>query len=174
MNGLSEILKITLPSLIMLVMIWYLVKKYFEQEEQKRRVQRILKNQELITPLKLQACERIILLLERISPENLLLRINRPSFNCKQLQTELINAVRAEYEHNISQQLYVSVNGWEMVKMAKNNLIHLINTSAERLKPEDPSASLNIAIMEAVSRMPKNYTSEAIIQIKEELTLLTG
>lgn len=157
----------------MLVMVWFLVKKYFEQEERKRHVQSIIKNQELITPLRLQACERIILFLERISPDSLLLRFNRPSYNCKQLQTELINSIRAEYEHNISQQLYISVTGWEMVKMAKNNIIHLINTTAEGLRPDDPSANLSMAIMEAVRRLPKNYTSEALKRIKEELDLLT-
>lgn len=158
----------------MLVTIWYLVKKYFDEEDRKRRIQNIFKNQEIITPLRLQAYERIILFLERISPENILYRINKHGYNCKQFQTELLNAIRAEYEHNISQQLYLSITAWEKVKMAKNNVIHLINSTFENLKPDDPSINLSMAIMETTMKQPILHTTDAINFIKEEMNSLIG
>ena len=64
-----DILKYILPSLVVFLTVYYFLKKYFENEDKKRRHQSILKNQDIITPLRLQAYERVVLFLERISPE---------------------------------------------------------------------------------------------------------
>jgi hypothetical protein len=171
-NELVEILKILLPSLVIFLVVYFLVGKYFKDENQKRRQQMILKNQEVVTPLRLQAYERIILFLERISPENLLVRTDKTGYTSKQLHAELINTIRAEFEHNLTQQLYISINSWEVVKNAKAHLIHLINGALEKVKPETPSINLSREILEMAMKQPKTYTSEAINQIKEEMNSL--
>ncbi len=164
-----EILKLILPLLIILILVVYMVNMYFKNENQKRREQIILKNQNIIIPLRLQAYERFILFLERISPENLIIRINKPGYNCKQLQTELLSSIRAEYEHNLSQQIYVSHKTWELIKNARSNIIHLINSSSEKIKPDFPSINLSKAILESTMGYDKLPTADAIRNIKEEL-----
>jgi len=173
-NELFEILKILLPSLVIFLVVYFLISKFFKEENQKRHQQIVMKNQEIITPLRLQAYERIILFLERISPENLLVRVDKAGYTCKQLHTDLINAIRAEFEHNLTQQLYISINSWEVVKNAKAHLIHLINNALEKVKPEMPSINLCREILEMAMKQPKLYTTEAIIQIKEEMSSLLG
>ncbi len=174
MSELYEILKITLPSLVMLIAIYYLVKKHFEEEDRKRRLQIIAKNQELVTPLKLQAYERIILFLERISPENLLIRINKPGYTCKQLQAELLTAIKSEFDHNIAQQLYISTQAWEMVKTSKSKIIQLINSMMEKFKPEDPSITMSMAILEITMKQPQFLTVDTINFLKDEMRTLIG
>ncbi len=172
MNELFEILKILLPSLVIFLLVYFLVSKYFKAENQKRHLQTVVKNQEIITPLRLQAYERIILFLERISPENIVVRVDKTGNTSKQLHTDLINTIRAEFEHNLTQQLYISINSWESVKHAKAHIIHLINNAFEKVKPETPSINLSREILETAMNQPKLYTAEAINKIKTEMNSL--
>jgi len=169
MEDILEILKYTLPSLIVFLTVYYFLKKYFENEAKKRMHQTILKNHDVITPLRLQAYERIILYLERISPESLILRVNKPGHTCKQLQTELLSTIRIEWEHNLSQQLYVTQKSWEVVKNAKSNIIQLINVTADKVKGDSPSLNLSKAILSSVMDQGKIHTVDAIKYIKEEM-----
>ena len=41
------------------------------------------------------------------------MRLSKPNMTDKQLQTELLNTIRAEFDHNVSQQIYVSPQIWE-------------------------------------------------------------
>jgi hypothetical protein len=169
MEDLLEILKYTLPSLIVFLTVYFILKKYFENESKKRIHQTILKNHDVITPLRLQAYERIIIYLERISPDSLILRVNKPGYTSKQLQTELLNTIRIEWEHNLSQQLYVTQKTWEVVKNAKSNIIQLINVEADKIKGDSPSLNLSKAILSSVIDQDKLYTADAIKYIKEEM-----
>ncbi len=169
---LAEILKYILPSLIVFLTTWFLVSRYFRDEDQKRTQQLSLNNQNLITPLRLQAYERIILYLERINPESLVMRLNRQGQNCQQLQNELLSTIRAEFEHNLSQQIYVSNKAWEMLKNAKNATIQLINETAEKTDNNLPSINLGTAILENIMAKEKNPASEAILFIKDEINRL--
>ncbi|UCH14527.1 MAG: hypothetical protein JSV22_00825, partial [Bacteroidales bacterium] len=156
-------------SLIVFLTVYYFLKKYFENESRKRTHQTLLKNQDVITPLRLQAYERIVIYLERISPESLLLRVNKPGYTCKQLQTELLNTIRIEWEHNLSQQIYITQKSWEVARNAKSNMIQLINISAEKIKEDSPSLNLSKEIFSSFMDKEKIYTTEAIKFIKEEM-----
>jgi hypothetical protein len=169
LTGLLEVLKYTLPSLIVFLTTWYLAGRYFRGEEEKRRQQLLLNNQHLITPLRLQAYERIVLYLERINPESLIMRISKPGMTVHQLQHELLNAIRAEYEHNLSQQIYVSNKAWEMLRNARNATLQVINGEAEKINWEQPSIDLSRAIMEKIMEGSANPVSEALLFIKNEI-----
>jgi len=146
MESVLEILKYVLPSLIVFATTVYLVKKYFDGEEKKRQQQSVLNNQNMITPLRLQAYERAILFLERISPENLIMRVNKPGLTCQQLQSELLHTIRSEFEHNLSQQIYISHGAWEMLKIARGRTIQMINTITEKQPHDSPAINLSKAI----------------------------
>ncbi len=81
-------------------------------------------------PLRLQAYERLILYLERISPDSLVMRMSRSNLSVAQFQNELVTSVRTEFEHNLAQQTYISSQSWEKVKSARNSIIKLISESA--------------------------------------------
>ncbi len=172
MEDILEIIKYTLPSIIVFITVYYFLKKYFENEDKKRNQQLLMKNQDLITPLRLQAYERIIIYLERISPENLLIRTNKPGYSSKVLQAELLNTIRTEWEHNLSQQLYVTQNAWEVVKNAKANIIKHINIISEKVKGDTPAMNLSKAILESLMDQEKVPVREAINFLKEEMNKL--
>ena len=169
MEDILEILKYTLPSLIVFLTVYYFLKKYFENESRKRTHQTLLKNQDVIRPLRLQAYERIVIYLERISHLSLVNRVNKRGYTCKQLQAELLNTIRIEWEHNLSQQIYITQKSWEVARNAKSSIIQLINISAGKVKEDSPSLNLSKVIFSSVMDKEKIYTAEAIKFIKEEM-----
>jgi hypothetical protein len=169
MDVFFEILKYTVPALIVLFTTWFLVNSFMKNAQKQRNIEFMMKNHEIIMPLRFQAYERITLFLERISIESLLMRLNQPGMNSRQLHTELLAAVRSEYEHNLSQQVYMSVKAWEMVKNARAQMIKIINTAAEKTDPSFPALELNKKILENISDYSKSPTQVAIDFLKTEI-----
>ncbi|WP_372753655.1 hypothetical protein [Labilibaculum sp.] len=172
MKDLFEIGKYILPSLVVFATAYLLIKAFLKQEERKLRHQIVLKNQKQTTPVRLQACERLILFLERIHPESLVLRENQTGLNNLQLQQKLLLAVRTEFEHNQTQQLYVSDESWMQVKNAKESIIRLINTEAAQIAPKDSAISLCQAIIESNMQQQKPAIATAISALKQEVQQL--
>ncbi len=172
MNVILEILKYLLPSLVVFGTTVYLVHRYFSNEEKVRRHQAMLANRQIITPLRLQAYERAILFLERITPDNLIMRVSKSGQNVQQLQVDLIQSIRSEYEHNLAQQIYLSHGAWEMLKIARGRTIQIINTRAEKLHKTSPGIELSKAILETMVDEEKAPTSDAIAFIKKEIAQL--
>lgn len=147
MQALSELLKYTVPSLIVLATAYYLLKMFLDKETEKTQMQMRLDVQKISLPVRMQAYERLVLLLERIEPAGLLVRTNLQGMNASQLHSALIQTIRSEFEHNLSQQLYVSTKAWEMVRTAREETIKRINTVAMKLSPEATSADLASLIL---------------------------
>ncbi|MFA5971144.1 MAG: hypothetical protein WC780_02235 [Lentimicrobiaceae bacterium] len=147
METLSELLKYTVPSLVVLAAAYLLLNLFLEKEADKTRMQMRLDVQKISLPIRMQAYERLVLLLERIEPAGLLVRTSSPGMNAALLQSALIQAIRSEFEHNLSQQLYVSNKAWEMVRNAREETIKRINTAAMKLTPEATSADLASLIL---------------------------
>jgi hypothetical protein len=122
-----------------------------------------------IKRLKLQAAERFVLYLERISPNYMVLRLHRNNMNAKMLHSEMVKAIRDEFEHNLSQQIYVSDNGWELVKNAKEETIKLCNISLE--KCDELSSGIDFArkVFEIASLVKKAPTEIAVNFLKAEV-----
>jgi len=147
MQALIELLKYTVPSLVVLATAYYLLKMFLGKEAEKTQMQIRLDVQKITLPVRMQAYERLVLLLERIEPAGLLVRTNMPGMNASQLQSALVQSIRAEFEHNLSQQLYVSTKAWEMVRNAREETIKRINTAAMKLAPDATSADLASLIL---------------------------
>jgi len=64
---LIDILKITIPSVIVFLTAWILLKNMISNDQDKRRQELIMQNSRTVLPIRLQAYERIVLFLERIS-----------------------------------------------------------------------------------------------------------
>lgn len=105
--------------------------------------------------LQLQAYERLILLCERIALPNLISRVNQPGISGKDMQMVLTHTIRQEFEHNITQQLYVSSDAWEAVRNLKDQNIHIINQVASYLPPDVSGIDLNKQLLEMLVQNPK-------------------
>jgi hypothetical protein len=135
-------------------------------------VEAILNNQKLITPIRLQAYERMVLMLERISPQSLVLRTQKPNMTNQALQAALLKNIRSEFEHNMAHQLYISDKAWEMIKTAKENLLKLINQNAISIKSDGPAIQLSKNILEKMLDSDKDPTQKAILYLKSEIRSL--
>src|SRR5450759_1750643 len=107
MEAFTDILKITIPSLIVFLTAWVLLRNMIKNDQDKRRQELLLLNSRTVTPIKLQAYERIVLFLERISLELLLVRVSSPDMTAQQLHSAMLSTIRSEFEHNLSQQIYI-------------------------------------------------------------------
>jgi hypothetical protein len=169
MEILTDILKITIPALIVFFTAWVLLKNMIRNDQDKRRQEIILQNAKTVTPIKLQAYERIVLFLERISMESLLVRVSASDMSAEQLHSALLATIRSEFEHNLSQQIYMSPQAWEVVKNARSNTIKIINNEAEKVKGDAPAMDLSKQILTKVMELEKEPTKAAIDYIKGEV-----
>ncbi len=169
MHDTLEILKYTLPALVVFLAVYLVLARMFKSQENQQKMEVVLENQRLITPVKLQAYERLILFLERISLESLIMRVNRPGMTVQQLHHEMLASIRSEYEHNLSQQLYISPAAWEVVKNARANMLKLINITSGKFKPEDSALNYSKSLMEELIEVEKQPTQAAIDFLKAEV-----
>jgi hypothetical protein len=170
MEVLPDILKITIPALIVFLTAWVLLNKLINNDHDKRRQELILQNSRTVTPIKLQAYERIVLFLERISLESLLVRVSSTDMKATQLHSTLLTTIRSEFEHNLSQQIYMSPQAWEVVRNARSNMIKIINTEAEKMPLNAPGMLLSKQLLETVMDLEKEPTRVAIDYIKAEIS----
>ena len=117
----------------------------------------------VVTPIRLQAYERMALFLERISPNTF-----RPGMSIQVLQQTMTKSIRDEWEHNLSQQVYLSTEAWNRIREAKEEMINLINGSAVKMPVDADPSGLAGAIFESIAKS-KNPTDEAIEFMKKEI-----
>jgi len=164
-----EILKYVLPSVIVFVGVYFIMQNFLEKEHKKLEMHYKTDNLKLVTPVKLQAFERIILYLERISLSNLVMRIYKHGMSAKELQASMLSAIRSEYEHNMAQQLYISSRTWKMLKSAKEETVKVINSCTEQLSDKASGLELSQFIIELVSQTERTPTDVAIEAVKKEI-----
>jgi len=115
-----------LPAIVVGIIAYYFFKGHTANEEGRRRFLIHKESQKDMLPLRLQAYERLTLFLERIDPNRLLIRVKPYSDSIADYETLLTNTIEQEFEHNLTQQIYVSSECWNLVNAAKNATIHVI------------------------------------------------
>ena len=158
-----------LPALLVAGAMYLLVQKYLERDYRKRVLEIRMKNSEVILPIRLQAYERIILFLERATPSNLMLRISPSGLSATEFQTQLLQEIRAEYTHNLSQQLYMSEAAWQQVKKAKEDVVTMINQNYQNLPDKNKGTELAKRVLENVLHNEVDPTAQALQFLKREL-----
>jgi hypothetical protein len=106
-------------------------------------------------PLKLQAYERLILLADRIALPNLISRVNQPGLNVREMQNLLVQTIRQEFDHNITQQIYVSAEAWDAIRNLKEQNLLIVNQVSSFLPETASGQDLNKALLEMVMQNPK-------------------
>ncbi|GAB4139462.1 MAG: hypothetical protein Fur0041_14610 [Bacteroidia bacterium] len=169
MELLADILKVVLPSLIVFATCYFTVKHFLDTESKKRLAEIRLANQNVVTPMRLQAYERIAIFLERINPHTLVTRTHKSGMSARLLQSELTKMIRTEFEHNLSQQIYMSNHSWEMVKTAKEEITKLVNVAASKLPDTATGVELSQMILQISQQIEKMPTQVALEYIKKEV-----
>lgn len=130
LDKLLELLMYAIPSLITGAVAYYMFDRHFKDQQNTRKWLVLRENQKQALPLRLQAYERLALLLERINPSKLLIRVAPIGDNKMDYQNLLIRHIEQEYEHNLTQQIYISDDAWVMILTAKNTIIQNIRKVA--------------------------------------------
>jgi hypothetical protein len=176
-------LAILIPVLVVLLAV-FLMLRYFSKQNEKQfdflkanqdltrlklEGERKKEREKVLIPLRLQAYERMVLFLERINPPNMLTREMQSGLTAGQLQALVLKSVRDEYEHNMSQQLYIDENSWEQIKAAKEKIVQTVNTSAAKVKPDDPAIKLANEILTFKFDANTDPIEKAMAAIKKEI-----
>ena len=164
-----DLFKILLPAGLVLYGMYSLVNAYLNKEYQKRILELRMKNSELVLPIRLQAYERICLLLERITPSNMLVRLSSAGQSAADYQRVLLAEIRNEFNHNVAQQMYMSEQAWAMVKRAKEDVVTLINTVYQQLPENAKGTDLAKKVLENVLATEADPTGKAISFLKQEI-----
>ncbi len=172
MDLFLEFLKITIPALIVLLATYLTMKQFFQNEQRQRQRDIRLENIKTTLPIRLQAYERLILFLERIHPESLIIRVHQQNMSARELNKQVIRAIRSEYEHNITQQMYISLGAWSMVTNAQNNIIKLFNMALVECPEKATGLDLSKKIVEAVQKAESMPNAIAANYLKEEVKRL--
>jgi CRISPR/Cas system endoribonuclease Cas6 (RAMP superfamily) len=168
MEILYDLLKITIPSVIVAYLAYLLVRSFLQNKLEEVLLAMRQKNQEVALPIRLQAYERICLLLERTAPANLAQRLSNAEYTAGEFQQIMIHEIRQEYNHNLSQQVYVSNDAWMYISSAIEQVISDINAAARGLDEKANSIDLVKLVLEAESEKEVNVLQQALTFVKEE------
>ena len=167
-DSILDVLLYALPAAITGAVAFYFFKGFTTNEERRRRFALLRENQKQALPIKLQAYERLTLFLERINPAKLLVRIAPISNDKVDYANLLVQHIDQEFEHNLTQQIYISDSTWTIILTAKNTTIQIIRQHAANTSFSD-AQSLREAILNSLSTSdaPSNF---ALSFLKKEVT----
>lgn len=169
MDAIVDLAKVLLPAGLFLYGMYMLVRAFINRDIDARKLEVRSRAIETILPNRLQAYERMCLFLERIAPQNMLLRLNQPGISANEFHRMLLDEIRNEYNHNVSQQIYMSENVWNMVKNSKEDLVILINEASSQVSGEATSLDLARKIFELSMNKQVDPMGHALSELKKEI-----
>ena len=167
------------PNVITIVIVILLLVSLFisfrKEEKSKNDIIDKLKNDsmlketslKLIIPLKIQACERLLLYIERIQFPVLVKRVFHPGISRNDFQFSIIQNVQDEFEHNLAQRLYVSESTWQLIVLAKEEVLQNVNAVFN----DNPDADLTM-IAQKLASFENPMVENAVMNIKNEFNSL--
>jgi len=164
---LIELASYTLPSVITGLVAYYLFNSYFKDQQNTRRWLLQKDNRKDTLPLRLQAYERLTLFMERINPSQLLIRVTPISNDKNEYANYVIAQVDQEYEHNITQQIYITDECWSIITTAKNATIQMIRLAAKSEKVADANQLRELILSDLLEK--QSPSSAALALIKSEV-----
>ncbi len=173
---LFDLLIAILPSLIVFGTAFFSIRQFLQGDQARRQTDRLTdqkkEDRRHTLPLRLQAYERLTLFLERIAPGPLVFRVHKHNMSSRMLHLALLDTIREEFEHNVTQQVYVSDKAWQQVRVAKEETIRLVNIAFEQTGEERSGTQLSQQIFENASKLTHLPGQVAILFLKEEVRKL--
>jgi len=171
METFLEILKFTVPALSVVFVVYLMLRQYFESEHQRQMLDIRSKQKSTTLPIRLGAYERLSMFCERITIPALILRVRADGTNAAQLRMALLIAIQQEYEHNITQQVYVSDNLWKIIQIARDDVESTINYVYQSVDPDTDSKQYAAALFDFLKDKPVLPVHKAQEAIKKEASL---
>lgn len=170
---LLDLLKYIVAGLAVFFAGWFVVRNYLSGLPDYKMYELQKAYQSHTLPLRLQAYERLVLFLERINPSNMLIRLHVSGMTAKEMHHMIISDIRNEFQHNISQQLYVSNTAWSIVKKIKEDSISLVNSAVQNLPEHASGVDLSKAILNHLATLETdNPYDVALLLVKKDIQQL--
>ena len=175
---MAQILPYILLVAVMILGFWFILHTFFKNEERKRQWDLKRESQKAVSPIRLRAYERLALLLERTKPEHMLmeLRKNEPealnTWTVGQVQQYLLQTIRLEFDHNQSQQVYVSNEVWDAVISARDQMASFVIAIVAQLPKDANAQTYATALLTAYMSNGTTPTDKAIEMLKNEAKTL--
>ena len=145
-------LAIIIPSLVVFLAVYFTFRQYHQQQLKLQLLENKKVKNHITLPLKLQAYERLILLCERIDFPDLVLRLKTPETNARELESALLITIQQEYEHNLTQQLYITPELWEVLLAVKSKTMDLITIAGKDLSENASSEEYAKRLFDLLSK----------------------
>ncbi len=169
MEILAQIALIVLPAGAVLFTVVLFLRKQSEKDLRNMQIELKKERQSFFLPNRVEAYQRAVLLMERISPNSLVMRLHNPGLPAKMMQAELLKAIREEYDHNVAQQIFISPKAWEMVRNSKEETIKIINIAGGQMADISMALDLSAKIFEITAEVGQLPTEITIEFLKREL-----
>ena len=186
MNKMEILLKLALiivPCIVFFGAVYFFTNKWVAVQKEKNKLaaigaqkteKKVVDLRKHFFPLQVEAYQRMVLFMERIAPNNMIMRLNNPGLPAKAFQQTLLENIRNEYEHNLAQQIFISKEAWERVQSSKEEILKIINMAATKLEPTSLANDLSKGVFEITAQLKSQPTDQAILFLKDELNELLG
>lgn len=171
MEYFVELLKIVLPAGLVIYGMYMVVISFLAKDRESKLIELKTQHSNLIIPVKLQAGERLCLLLERLTPNNLVRRVNNQPFSAAELHGLLLHEIREEFNHNLAQQVYFSDDTWESVRSAVEGVVTLVNRAMQGVEREAKGMDLAKKIFQLSLEQKNDGISFALKKVKDEIRI---
>ncbi len=168
MDIFLQIIMSVAPAVVVFFTTALFLKNQGQKELRNAHMEMKKERQKHFLPERTEAYQRGVLLLERIHPNALVMRVHNPGMPAKAFQADLISAVREEYDHNVAQQLFISNEAWTLLKKAKDETVKIINIAGEKMSATSMSTDLAQKIFEMVGEIGELPSEIAVEYLKKE------
>lgn len=171
---MTNIIYFILFAAVLVLGIWLIQHTMYRHEEQKQQNELKRESQKSVSPIRLRAYERLALLLERTTPEHMLLELQTKeptalaTWTIPQLQQYLLQTLRSEYEHNMSQQVYVSDEVWTLIITARDQMAAFIISMAAQIPPQSTAQVYATTMLTAYTSNGETPADKALNELKNE------
>jgi hypothetical protein len=168
-NYLFEILKLIVAGVGVVYVAFYLLKPYLDKSESLQLIELKKSISSQTLPLRFQAYERIVLFVERVNPSNMLVRMGGTELSALELHSIVVAEIRNEFQHNITQQIYVSSRAWAIVKRVKDDTLSIITNAVKGLPANATGLDLSKTVLAHLSHLDDNPYDIALNIIREDM-----
>ena len=168
LQAVLEIFKYIIPAMVVFFTVYHIMKTYLNAQLRMKQIEMEDRRTQKTLPLKLQAYERLSLLCERIKIPMLAMRLNSSSMTPDELWRSMLIAVQKEFEHNMTQQVYVSEALWRIISLAKDEVLQAISDSMNRAKNGE---QFDVALNQEMAAWTIDPVNKALSAIRQEVSL---
>ena len=161
---LLDICLVTIPAALIGGGLYMFLKTFVRRDLDVRLLELRVGTNKETRLLKLQAYERMAIFLERISPAAVISRVLEPDMINHELQLAIIRTIRGEFEHNLSQQIYISSDAWTLIVSSKDELIKAIGMIASQVPSDASGQQVGRVILDSIANSGQMLPTQTALE----------